>query len=369
MGRWILLATVSTLGAVGACQLVAGIDDRQLYVASIESGTDSSPTGDGGLCRGPNVPSAPDLSTSSPSDSVELLVALSKLDLGGGDAGTYGFNLDRACTCPEPDTCQRPLDKNGKKSPPACDDPGGIDNAGRALFGAFSTFINQNTFNTALTKGLSGLFLRIQNYNGLADDATVTVSVYASLGYVGYPDAGPTFDGTDVWYVDQASTENGNLDTPHYKANEAYVRDHTLIASLKFPIVLGGGNTQSVNVELESGKIVAQLDSNGSVITGVHGQLAGRWQVSKLLTSLQEAPDPFDNTKTLCGTDPTFVALKPQICNAVDIAADPTNDSTGICDAISIALGFEAVPAVFGAVKTQKPATNPCGQGYVANCP
>lgn len=365
---WVVFAAGAAISAGVACQLIAGIDDRQVYQGA-EAGSDAGPGSDAGLCRGPNVPSAPDLSTSLPTDSIEGITALDRLELGL-DGGAYGFNLDRACTCPEPDTCQRPLDQNGKKLPPACDDPGdGVDNAGRALFTLFSPFVNQKILNDAIQRGLATVFLRVQSYNGQADDANVIVSVYASLGYPGAPDAGPKFDGTDPWIVDNASTENGNVAFPHYKASEAYVRDGTLVASLKFPIILGGGIIDPVIIELESGKIVAKLEVTNGQITRISGQLAGRWQVSKLLTSLQNVPDPTDNTQRLCGNDAIYLALKPQICKSVDIAADPTNDGTGICDAVSLGFGFEATPAVFGAVQMAAPPKNPCGANYVSNCP
>mgnify|MGYP000320641367 CR=1 FL=1 len=354
------------LAFAAACQLIAGIDDRALWVDLPEAGVDAS-LDSNFACRGPNIPKAPDLSTSDPTDPYSVVTALSKLDLGM-DGGSYGFNLDRTCTCPEPDSCQRPL-VNGKKLPPACDEPGGVDNAGKPLFALFSSFVNQTILNNAITRGLSNVFLRIGQYNGQPNDAHVEVSVYASLGFKDAPDAGPKFDGTDEWIVDRASTVNGDLASPTYTATEAYVRDGTLVSSLKFPIILGGGVTAPVVIELESGKIVAALDMNGTSIMRIHGQLAGRWQVSKLLTSLQNVQDPTDKTQHLCGNDLIFMSVKPQICNAVDIAADPTNDGTGICDALSMALGFEATPAKFGTVESQPPPTYPCGMGYVSNCP
>jgi hypothetical protein len=366
--RWIFAFGAIALASAAACQVILGIDDRSVYVDRNDGDADTGVVvGDGSACRGPNVPAAPDLSTSDPSDPYGVITTLSKLDLGM-DGGTYGFNLDRACTCPEPDTCQRPL-ANGKKLPPACDDPNGVDNAAKPLFAFFSLFVNQSILNQAIADGLSNVFLRIEQYNGLPDDAHVEVSVYASLGYKDAPDAAPKFDGNDEWIVDQASTQNSDLGRPTYKASEAYVRQGTLVASLKFPIILGGGVIKPVVIELESGKIVARLDMNGTSITRIHGQLAGRWDVSKLLTSLQNVPDPTDKTQFLCGPNSTFATIKPRVCDSVDITADPTNDGTGICDAVSLALGFESLPAKFGAVMPQPAAAYPCGMGYVATCP
>ena len=151
--RWILAVGAGALACAAACQVILGIDDRSVYVDAGEVGADTGSAGDAGACRSPNVPAAPDLSTSDPTDPYGVITALSKLDLGM-DGGTYGFNLDRACTCPEPDTCQRPL-ANGKKLPPACDEPNGVDNAGKPLFALFSPFVNQTTLNKAIANGLS----------------------------------------------------------------------------------------------------------------------------------------------------------------------------------------------------------------------
>ncbi|HEX7604410.1 MAG TPA: hypothetical protein VF316_22480, partial [Polyangiaceae bacterium] len=138
-GRFFLLGTllVSSAGAAAACQIIAGIDDRSVYVPG---GSDSGAAPDGDLCRAANVPTAPDLSTSSASDSLDFLTVLSQLHLGiGPDAGgPYGLNLDRACTCPEKDTCVRGIGANGKTLGPACDEPGGIDNTGKPLFALFA---------------------------------------------------------------------------------------------------------------------------------------------------------------------------------------------------------------------------------------
>lgn len=367
-------AVLAALGAAAACQLVAGIDDRTVYNTS-DASPDVAASADGGgdLCRHPNVPGAPDLSTSSPSDSIDAVLALSKLDFGLDGGTEYGDNLDRACTCPEPDSCKRPLDMKGMPLAAACDDPGGVDNAGRAIFSEFvaTGFISESLLSGAVAQGLAGVFVRISHYNGQPNDASVEVSVYASLGFTGYPDAGPKFDGSDVWFVDEGSVNGGSTDTPRYTASEAYVSNGTLVASLNFPIILGGGYVQPVVIEIKSGLITAQVQMSGANVSGIKGSLAGRWPVERLLTSFQNVPDPLDTTKTkrLCGTDPTFALIKPPICNGVDITADPTNDGTGICDAISIGLGFEAVPAKFGPVLPTPDSGAPCGVGYVATCP
>jgi hypothetical protein len=361
----LVLVGISGALAAVACQILAGIDDRSLYTGSGDAG----PGAEGGAidpCREPNVPRAPNLSTSSPSDNIEGVLALSMLHLGLDGGVTYGFNLDKACTCPEPDTCQRPASQAR-----ACDEEAGVDNAGRPLFQEFSAanLITESTLNNAIQQGLAGLFVRVQQYNGKEDDAIVSFAVYASPGFTGYPDAGPKFDGTDKWYVDQGSLTGLTVDSPKYSADQAYVSKGVLVASLNFPIIIGGANINPVIIELESGKIAAKLTVTGGKITGMSGSLAGRWPVTKMLTSLQNVKDPLSPGNHLCGADPTFQSIKPGLCNAVDITSDPTNDGTGICDAVSMGLGFEASPAVFGVALPTPGSPNFCDAGYVATCP
>jgi hypothetical protein len=52
----------------------------------------------------------------------------------------------------------------------------------------------------------------------------------------------------------------------------------------------------------------------------------------------------------------------------VDIAADPTDDGTGVCNALSMGLGFEAKPAQFGPIQSSPEASTPCGPGYTDSC-
>jgi len=369
--RFFLLGTLlaSSAGAAVACQIIAGIDDRSVYVPGA---SDSGAVPDGDLCRVANVPTAPDLSTSSSTDSLDFVTVLSELHLGvGPDAGgPYGFNLDRACTCPEKDTCVRGLGANGKQLGPACDDPGGIDNTGKPLFALFASgnLINEAMLNTSIRNGQSGVFLRVRYYNGLPDDAEVQVAVYSSLGYQGYPDASPKFDGTDPWKVERGSLVADDLNNPRYVTNSGYVRGGTLVATLKFPIIIGSSGLDPIVIELQSGLIAAKLELAGTSLVRMNGVLAGRWEASRMLTSLQAVADPLKPAERLCGPNTTYQAIKPKICEYVDIAADPTDDGTGVCNALSMGLGFESRPAQFGPIQSSPEAGTPCGPGYTDSC-
>ncbi len=349
--------------ALGACQLIAGIDDRTVW----DGGVSSEGGGDAGVdpCTAPDVPPAPPLSTSSSSDAVTITAALSQIMLGETDGGPfYGFNLDKTCTCPSKDSCQRPASQ-----PTACDDPNGVDDYARRIFEQINSLspdgglINESTFNSALTKGLSGALIQVSGYNGQKDDGEVTVTVYASQGFEGYPTSKPALDGGDRWVIDPSSSSG------QFSTTNAYVANYTLVASLGFPITVGSTYSQSVTIQLDNGLIRADLQMSGNALVKMTGVLGGRWDPAKFLPSLQDVPDPVQSGSYLCGPDFTYQLLKTIICDNVDVNDSPANDGTGVCNAVSMGLAFEAVPAKLGDAGSVITPTQPCGAGWKDQCP
>jgi hypothetical protein len=350
------------LGVIAtACQWIAGIDDRTVYDGG-------SITNDAGMnpCLGANLPPNPGTAGTG---TLTFTAALSQIMLGQTDGGPYyGFNLDRTCTCflDASDSCTRP---NGE--PRACDDPNGIDNYARRIFetinalptGEDGGFITEAKLNVALQTGLSGALIQVSQYNGLPNDGEVTVTVFGSVGYANYPTA-PAFDGGDKWNIDPTSA------SLKYQTNNAYVANNTLVASLDFPIIIGSAVTQPVYIQLHSGLIVANLETNDAgVVTKMTGQLGGRWSPQDFLPSLQVVPDPISPGSYLCGSDGTYQILKNIICTNLDVNEDPANDGTGACNAVSMGLGFVALPAQVGATVTPPDAGYGCEAGLMESCP
>jgi hypothetical protein len=347
-----------------ACQIIAGIDDRTVW----DGGASGDDAGDGGVdpCSQLAVPPAPLSTTSSPSDNVTIVAALSKIMLGNTANGPYyGFNLDRTCTCPDKDSCQRPA----SNPQPACDDEGGIDDYARRIFEELNAIsfvdgglISESTFNNALTQGFSGALIKVSQYNGQKDDAAVTVTVYASQGYAGFPTTHPAFDGGDVWTLDPGSA-NGQFSTTN-----AYVANYTLVATISFPIIVGSTYTQALTIQLNDGEIAAQLQMNGNNLVKMTGMLGGRWDPHAFLPSLQDVPDPLNDGGYLCGDAGTYQVLKKFICENVDVNISQSQDFQGICNAVSMGLGFEAVPALLGDAGPVLNPKQPCGPGWTDNC-
>jgi hypothetical protein len=356
----IAFGVASLVAIATACQLIAGIGDRTIYDGGGDTGVDP--------CSGPDLPPAPDPSTSSPGDSVTVTAALAKVMLGSSDGGPYyGFNLDKTCTCPSADSCKR-------TGSPDCDDPNGVDNYARRAFeqinavaGAFidGGVITEQRFNTALTTGLSGALIEITGYNGQANDAQVVVTIYASQGFVGYPDAAPAFNGTDQWII-EPSSYNGQ-----FKTKDAWVTNYKLVATnLNFPIIIGSATTQPVTIQLNEGIITADLVTDGGALVSMNGQLGGRWDPAKFLPSLQVVPDPISSGQYLCGdASLTYAILKQKICNNTDINATSSGDVIGSCNSVSMGLGFQALPAAKGPQGKDASSITPCGPNWTDDCP
>jgi len=375
MGRGLALRWAGALvvGGAVACQVLAGIDDRTVADASLDDG------GDGGLqpdgydpCSSPNLPSAPDQSTSSSTDAVTFTAALSQVMLGNSDGGPYyGFNLDSKCTCPGPDSCHSTSPDGGLD----CDDPGsnGIDNYARRVFEQVNDvakfvidggLITEAKFNQALQSGISGVLIRVTSYNGQPNDAHVRVTVYASQGFAGLP-AAPAFDGGDYWTIDPSSASG------QFNTDDAWVTDGTLVATnLNFPIVVGSAITQPVTIQLNDGIITAKLSLDASSnLVSMSGTLGGRWDPAKFLPSLQGVPDPLNNGQYLCGDSGTYQLLKLYICQNRDINQSLSGDISGSCNAVSMGLDFVALPAHLGDAGASIVGPQPCGATWSDDCP
>lgn len=354
-----------------ACQLIAGLEDRDVAkeAGAGDAGQDVGAGED--PCTMVGLPSRPDPSTSSADDSTTILYALRAIDFGfdAGATGPYGFNLDKACTCPGPDTCTRPPDAGT-----TCDVPKGIDNNGNALFrkAADLNLVTQAQLNMALSTGESGVLVRIEKYNGGANDAQVRVAVFSSLGLQGFMEGGvPKHDGNDSWTVDTESvlggtTTDGGVVAVHVDQT-AYVANNTVVAALDFPVTIGSTITSAVTIELTSGFIVAKLGQMGGVPT-LSGTFAGRWPMTKMLTSFQAFVDPFNPPQHLCGTDGVYQIVKGLACNTADIARAPDLDNRGPCDAVGVGVHFDAIQSQFGKVSTRPDAGFPCGPQWSDSC-
>jgi len=334
--------------------------------ASLDAGPDVDP------CEHAEPPARPAADDPSDGGDVEFVLAISGVDFAvADDAGApFGFDLDRTCTCPGPESC---VTQQGAQ--PHCDEDGGRDNTGGGLIQQFSSLtsaLSTAKIDTNIQKGAFTMLLRIRNYNGTANDTSVATAIFASNGTLPLDDAGanpaPKHDGTDVWSVDPTSV----VGTPPpyvavYEDDAAYVANGVLVASVAFPFSIG--STFGANfLRLEGAVLSGPLTQTGSR-WGLTGVIAGRWDTRNILTGMQVLHDPFNPSEYLCGNDSTYQAFKAAICGASDISRTPSNDNTGApCDALSLAVAVTAESAQLGGVLAGSSPPAPCGATYSDQC-
>jgi hypothetical protein len=315
-------------------------------VAEVEAGPDAAPdTSDPCVHARPPLPNQTDFGGAEG----EILVAVRSFGFAAeaGAPTTIGFDVDNSCTCGSgKETCV-----SGEKH---CDDVNGRDNTLASLLGQLKRaqgYDFEADINKRLDAGSEGILIRVQRYNGRADDSDVTVSIYGSAGTgVSDGDGGilrvaPQWTKDDPWVLDEGDLL-GDFDS-HFSRNiasSAYVADSTLVATITPHIRLLAGAYTTLKGTVFTGKIVQTPD--GPTIVG--GTFGARWPTTEILTSLSLVADP--NTGILFCETPGFDSLaKSFICPAADVAIDPSLDNTGSpCNAISVGIDYTAAPAGFG---------------------
>jgi hypothetical protein len=305
----------------------------------------------------------------------ELVAAVTQIDFGLDAGASLSFDLDDTCTCPGPESCTPQAG-----APKHCDDDAGRDNAGGPLiakFAALTPDLDPNGLNPSIAAGNSTLVFRVRRWNGLPNDTSVELAIFASRGTSPYNDAGigpvPKHDGADLWSIDRASLVGGVAPpyVPTYVDGNAYVVGGVLAATLDFPLALGGAYS-STFISLSGARVVGVLDKRTTGYAIKDARVVGRWGSRNLLTGMQVAKDPLNKGKFLCGDDPTYLTFKTEICKAADLASNPQNDNAGAsCDAMSLVLSFQSEPALLGPAATSLDDGGnftPCGATYTDQC-
>jgi hypothetical protein len=377
----VAFALVAAVGATIGCEVLVGIHDRAAATTDPDAGdarevaSDVGPVEaqiDGGCARAFPPPRP---TTDDGTQNLQLVLATRTTDYGVRlDAGLqpFGYDLDGLCTCPDPAPCAPFMPGTMQ-----CDLPHGIDNAMAALLQQLTDVshghFDLTGYGDALAQGVWGLVLQISNYNGGANDTSVTVEVFPSNGTVARDwdsgawvvgaDAGtavPLWDGLDVWSLDYDSKLG---QTPRYFDTSAYVADHTLVAHVDYPLRSAsiGMSPSAITTTLVDQVITGTLVSDGSSFHIENGITAGRWPVRDLSYALAELPDQLISGAYTCPGGFTYGQVKSLVCQAADIPSDPSQtDPRYVCDALSVGTAFTAYPALLGPLKPRPPTNSPC---------
>jgi hypothetical protein len=89
--------------------------------------------------------------------------------------------------------------------------------------------------------------------------------------------------------------------------------------------------------------------------------LAGRLIADDFVHQIRQFPDPLDLTNPLCTDSPSYAGFKNTICGLVDIESRETvAGPVGPCDALSLGVNFNMVPASLGDVFNDESSSPTC---------
>lgn len=326
--------------------------------------------------------------------SFVLAVDEAKLDPGA----VPGYDLDGVCTCdPRPGaaadgggSCVAP-DAARATIPISCDLDGGVDNAVAKLAKLNSPVAPVDKLpNRVASKGRRTLLLQLGKYNGRANDGDVGVGAILADGIRTQGCPTSTFNtdtntwspgrcGNDLWTVDETSM----IGSVAVVGGSGYVRDYQLVVRLNARAMMPF--SEEGFIALDSAVLSATIVPLGEDLQPRDvtrppsaaeqrlfrlegGVLAGRVPSAEILSAVGSYRP--NGGAYLCTTG-AFPAVQQSICDSVDVRLGEATDRNLPCDALSIAFGFAAVPALLGPRVDAGPRFNGCAptDGAALACP
>jgi hypothetical protein len=357
MTRRTVAVAIVALAALSAaaCQLVIGVEDEQ---GTSPRTTDAATGLDATGADGPSTTCVLDVPPPAPTEvdptgnqGTPLFFAV-RSAFSAVDGGAVGYDLDGKCTANGAHTPCKGSPNDGDR---------GIDNAFFSNFIAGLAIPNDSpdpaltTTNEGITAGTSGIFLAVYGYNGKDDDAKVSFAIVSSPGLVGvgcsdagdagtpgFPEAGPRWDGCDVWSIGD-TTILANVIT---EVQPGYVAGGTLVVPYKDKdLVLRFAGTE---LRLRNAVVAAKLVKQLGRYELVNGIVAGRSGSTDLFQTAAGMTVNFNGSeRRMCETPQAVDLLRAQLCPARDLRL-AGEDPAAACDALSMAVGFTASPAAVG---------------------
>ncbi len=371
-GRRLTLAGVAL--AISGCSVLLGFegfgDCRDgLCGLSTADGGESPDSSNEALCTPLKWPGPPQ--EDSVGDSRTSFYALREMTFTAeSDGGTPRYDINNRCVCPNgvagKGTCS-------KATEVTCDDPTtGGDNVMSDLFKSFAlfddVFVSDTEANKSIARGDFSILVRVDEYNGGANDKQVSVSVYNALrvdrerprdggsdGTDGGADgaAPPTFAPDERWVVDRNSLVGGNdiSFVPKVFDSKAYVTNGTLVTSFsKLDLGMVFPRVGRIFFKTTDTRLILPIQTSGA---STRGYVVGRIAVRSFL-------DFFGILGWCPGTNQFLGAV--EACRRADLNSAANDTGEAPCDAISGTLQFSFVP-------TQRPTTSEWGTYSTSMCP
>ncbi len=318
----------------------------------------------------------PDPGSPAADGTTATTVAVSKVFLGDFNPDdtpnpnfwkTLGYNLDGIDSSPNGSNhCE--LRPGANPEFIQGDGADGIDNGFGAEVMRIITSVAPDaspSLNASLLSGDFSILLHLENLGDANTQTGITSQLY---GGALYQDPGvcmggtaaPCLDGTDVWPVSADSVNGGNVDDSTVKFSTSYMVDGTWVSGSKGDMILRVAIEGVVVIlKIRDAIITMDLEGRGTDARATNGVIAGILRTDELIQDLRAVAGSLD--ESLCEGS-TFDSIASQVRAASDIRGDGTNgDASQQCDAISIALGFQAIGVTRGDVAPPvPPADNPC---------
>lgn len=377
----LLFAVALVAGAGGlACQALIGLEDPQGEpVIKPEAGVDAAPEAapprrdDCAHARLVDIPETDD----DPSGKIPPFWAavrqfeLAPTDGGLGDGAVPGFDIDNVCTCFGADDAGAQTDYDAAPSCVSkyasggvvCDQRNGIDNAIFRILQPYASIYDIDRLagvNQRFADGRQGILFWVADYNGKANDRSVTVGAVISPGLYSLGACGGTrdvdagvdpidggelphpasWDGCDEWAVRASQVTFAGNNTVPTRVSQGYVRDYTLVikgGGLSAPLAVGP-NLVDIRAPFIQAKLVPMKGS-----FGIAGTAAGR---VPLVSVLRSASNLQLSGTIVCKSPFLFEQLKGAFCENLDVSLQDPLDFAGVeCDGASVASLFVAEPA------------------------
>lgn len=399
MRRTLAVSAVGLGCTILACQVVAGIERvDKTDPAVVDAGpdvvvVDSAIPDPCAHVRPVPKPTVDD----APNDKVpDIYLAIRHVELAPSQTNMVapGFDLDQSCTCdtrPGSAFDGGPSCSTGTK--PFCDADGGIDNQMFDFARDYAAFVDVDqaaNINGRIDAGHQTIILVIKDYNGRANDSTVSFGTFASEGMREGPSCpGSTTDsdgyttpgwcGEDKWTASASTVDGTNGLIVPRSVGVGYVTNYQFVVELNNPATVPfAAYRLGIGSPITSGHLVP-LDAMQMPVDTSAGPaldrikywrvekavLSGRIPVSDLLAAVgtitTSTVDGGPTKPPLCTTS-TFAKVKTALCGQIDINQSKSLDfiPNAACDAISIGIGLSADAVRVDTIAPSSATTNEC---------
>lgn len=239
---------------------------------------------------------------------------------------------------------------------------------GEAISDIRDTYALADRLNADIERGRGGVLVRVQGYNGCADDPSVVVSLYPSLGvYAGGAPSPARWNGDDVWELDRTSLANVERKVSRYFGSGTALGG-VVVARMDGASTRVSGDFQ---LSISDASLSVRFEGDG----GVGGALlVGRWGAQEAYQGLRSATFTVGDASTpICAQPILDKALQGYVCNARDLPPADAGATAVPCETVSLAFRMTLVPAKLGDARDPPPFGAPCepdgGAPTPINCP